>query len=220
MAVTKLAAAWCPSCARLVSPFAVRDMRAAATVAVQLGCAYRVPSASVAATRARADAVLVWRWPVGHAPVELRPPMAGTVAVVADMTGAVLVDRPDRHLISPCNAHSVSDRSTRTSGARRVVPVADLADNGAGGMHAAALGAALEVAGYLAVLPTLSAAEHAVTHMIATQLLAAADLGERVEVRAQLERRTRNLAFLSATAAVDERPIARAQLTKSIVAAR
>ncbi len=97
--------------------------------------------------------------------------------------------------------------------------VADLADNGVGGLHAAALGAALEVAGYLAVLPTLSATEHAVTHMISTQLHAAALLGERVEVGAWLDRRTRNLAFVSATATVDGRVIAKAQLTKSIVTA-
>jgi len=147
--------------------------------------------------------------------------VAGTVAVVADMTGAVLVDRARQALDLPLQrALGVRPLDPHVPSLGVWFPVADLADNGTGGMHAAALSAALEVAGYLAVLPTLSAAEHAVTHMIATQLLAAADLGERVEVRAQLERRTRNLAFLSATAAVDERLIARAQLTKSIVAAR
>ncbi len=95
--------------------------------------------------------------------------------------------------------------------------VGELADNGAGGLHAAALGAALEVAGFLAVLPTLSTDEHAVTHMISTQLLAAARTGERVDACAELLRRSRNLAFVSVDASVGDRLVARAQLTKSVV---
>jgi acyl-coenzyme A thioesterase PaaI-like protein len=95
--------------------------------------------------------------------------------------------------------------------------VGELADNGAGGLHAAALGAALEVAGFLAVLPTLAAAEHAVTHMISTQLVAAARAGERVDVRGTLLRRTRNLAFVTVDAEVGDRLVARSQLTKSVL---
>lgn len=71
-----------------------------------------------------------------------------------------------------------------------------------GTLHAAALGAALELAAYLAVAPTLTVAEHAVTHHIATQHLRAAVAGSRVEVSAQLERRTRALAFVTVAALV------------------
>jgi len=45
-----------------------------------------------------------------------------------------------------------------------VLPVAGLAVTPAATAHAAALGAAIELAGYLAVLPTLTASQHAVTH--------------------------------------------------------
>ncbi|MFY0407767.1 thioesterase, FlK family [Solicola sp. PLA-1-18] len=93
----------------------------------------------------------------------------------------------------------------------------ELADNGAGGVHAAALAAALELAAYLAVAPTLGDSEHAVTHASSLQLIASVGLGERIECRAQLDRRGRRLAFLSVLAAVGDRPVARAAITKSIV---
>ena len=101
-----------------------------------------------------------------------------------------------------------------------VLPVTGLAANGAGGLHAAALSAVLELAGYLAVLPTLAPDEHAVTHAVATQLVAAAPEGAEVVVTAALDRRTRRLAFVSATATSGGALVARAQLTKSIVAVR
>ena len=92
--------------------------------------------------------------------------------------------------------------------------------NGAGGLHAAALSAALELAGYLALIPQLMQAEHALTHAVATQLVAAAQEGERVEVRGAVDRRTRRLAFVYVVATVDDRTIARCQLTKFIVERR
>jgi acyl-coenzyme A thioesterase PaaI-like protein len=91
---------------------------------------------------------------------------------------------------------------------------------GRGALHAAALGTVLELAAYLALLPSLSVSEDAVTHAIATQLVAAAKDGDRVEVRGQVDRRTRRLAFLSVVATADDRTIARAQLTKSILGPR
>lgn len=95
--------------------------------------------------------------------------------------------------------------------------VGELADNGTGALHAAALGAIIETAGYLALLPALDGTQYAVTHAIATQLFAAARLGEQVDVRASIDRRTRRLAFLSVLATVGDTTIARAQLTKSIL---
>jgi acyl-coenzyme A thioesterase PaaI-like protein len=105
--------------------------------------------------------------------------------------------------------------------------VAGIAVTPAATVHASALAAAMELAGYLAVLPTLTRAEHAVTHQISTQYLRAAQVGERVRVYASLLRRTRALAFVTVTAHRDgldprsgERdPVAaHGQITKSIVA--
>jgi acyl-coenzyme A thioesterase PaaI-like protein len=110
------------------------------------------------------------------------------------------------------------DSGDPTAGAWFVVD--GLAGNGVGGLHAAALGAVLEVAGYLALLPTLTIAEHAVTHAIATQFVAVAREGERVDVRGSVDRRTRRLAFLSVIAKAGDRTIARAQLTKSLLESR
>jgi alkylhydroperoxidase/carboxymuconolactone decarboxylase family protein YurZ len=44
--------------------------------------------------------------------------------------------------------------------------------------------------------------------------------GEQVTVRGTLDRRTRHLAFVSVVATADERSIARAQVTKSLVQRR
>ena len=98
--------------------------------------------------------------------------------------------------------------------------VAGIAVTPAATVHASALGAAMELAGYLAVLPTLTAAEHAVTHQISTQYLRAARVGDRVRVHATLLRRTRALAFVSVTAhgAGDAPVVAHGQITKSVVA--
>ena len=93
----------------------------------------------------------------------------------------------------------------------------ELADSGNGGVHATALAAVLEVAGYFVVLPTLGEDEHAVTHASALQVLGGASRGYRVEARAQLDRRTKRLAFVSAAATVDGTVVATAQLTKSVV---
>jgi acyl-coenzyme A thioesterase PaaI-like protein len=95
--------------------------------------------------------------------------------------------------------------------------VTGLASNGAGALHSAALDTIIELAGYLAVLPVLAEHEHAITHAISTQLVAAAVDGERVTVRGTLDRRTRHLAFVSVDATVDDRVIARAHLTKTII---
>ncbi len=101
--------------------------------------------------------------------------------------------------------------------ARAAFTVNALAENGVGGAHASAVGAALEVGAYLALAPQLTVAEHAVTHAAALQFIASAPGGQRVEVRGELHRRTGRLAFCSATATVGPLLIAHAQFTKSIV---
>lgn len=110
--------------------------------------------------------------------------------------------------------------------------VRGLAVTPAATLHSAALAAAMELAGYLAVLPTLDVAEHAVSHHVATQHLRPARAGQVVRVVGHLDRRARGVAFVSVTAELDEplrrdvraddrprRVVALAQITKSIVSA-
>lgn len=96
--------------------------------------------------------------------------------------------------------------------------VAGIAVTPAATLHASALAAALELAGYLAVLPTLTVAEHAVTHQISTQYMRAARVGERVRVRGTLLRRGRALAFVTVVAEGAGGVVAHSQITKSVVA--
>ena len=101
-----------------------------------------------------------------------------------------------------------------------VFPVTGLSINPVGTLHAGALGAILELAAFLALLPELAATEHAVTHHISTQILSPGREGEEVLVTAALERRTRRLGFLTATATVGDRLVARSQVTKSVIEIR
>lgn len=98
-----------------------------------------------------------------------------------------------------------------------VFPVTGLAINPGGTLHAGALGAIMELAGFLVLLPALAPTEHAVTHHIATQILSAGRRDEQVTVTATLDRRTRRLGFVTATAVVGERLVARSQITKSVI---
>lgn len=95
--------------------------------------------------------------------------------------------------------------------------VRGLACTPAGTLHAGALAGVLELAGYLAVLPELGDKQHAVTHAISAQYVAAAKEGADVTVVGRLVRRARSVAFLAVTAAVADRIIAEAQITKSII---
>jgi acyl-coenzyme A thioesterase PaaI-like protein len=101
-----------------------------------------------------------------------------------------------------------------------VFPVSGLAINPGGTLHAGALGAILELTGFLALLPELTATEHAVTHHISTQIFSPGREGEEVWVTAAVERRTRRLGFVAATATVGDRLVARSQITKSVIEIR
>jgi uncharacterized protein (TIGR00369 family) len=105
-------------------------------------------------------------------------------------------------------------------GAGVTFPVTGLAINPGGTLHAGALGAIMELTGFLALLPHLAGTEHAVTHHISTQILSPGRAGEQVLVTASVERRTRRLGFVTATATVGERLLARAQITKSVIEIR
>jgi acyl-coenzyme A thioesterase PaaI-like protein len=99
-------------------------------------------------------------------------------------------------------------------------PVEGLAINPGGTLHAGALGAILELTGFLALLPHLAPTEHAVTHHISTQILSPGRVGEQVEVTAEVERRTKRLGFVTVTATIGDRLIARSQITKSVIEIR
>ena len=92
-----------------------------------------------------------------------------------------------------------------------------LAGNGAGGVHASALDALMELAGFLAVSPTLTADEHAVTVNSTVSLLQGAASGARIEARGELDRRTRRLAFLGVEVTSGGELVARAQLVKAVI---
>jgi acyl-coenzyme A thioesterase PaaI-like protein len=134
------------------------------------------------------------------------------------LCGEALLARAAQALAVPLqHALGARLRDPADPGRGVVLPVTGLAGNGVGGLHSGALSAVLELAAYLALLPELGAREHAVTHAIATQLVAAARDGEEVLVVGALERRTRRLAFVGAAASVGDRLVARAQITKSVV---
>jgi uncharacterized protein (TIGR00369 family) len=89
--------------------------------------------------------------------------------------------------------------------------------NAGGALHGGVLGTVLDLAAYLSVIPTLGRGEQAVTHAIAASYLAGSEVGETLIARGQLLRRTRRLAFSSATVRAGDRLIATATVTKSIL---
>ncbi len=96
-------------------------------------------------------------------------------------------------------------------------PVGDAAQNQAGLLHGGVVTALLDVASYLALLPQLSADEHAVTHDLSVSLLRPVRAESRVEVTGTVLRRGRAVAFLRAEATVDGVLVAAAQVTKTLV---
>ena len=96
-------------------------------------------------------------------------------------------------------------------------PVAPPAQNQAAVLHGGVVYTLLDVASFLALLPSLSDAEHAVTHDLTVSLLRPVAADERVDVTGTVLRRGRQVAFMRAEATVDGHVVAAAQVTKSIV---
>jgi uncharacterized protein (TIGR00369 family) len=115
--------------------------------------------------------------------------------------------------------HALGARLVDPADARRGVhfPVRELACTPFGTLHGGALVTVLELAGYLAVLAELSDTQHAVTHAMSVQHVAAAREGEDVVVVGRLVRRARSIAFVAAVAYIGDQVIAEAQITKSII---
>ena len=96
-------------------------------------------------------------------------------------------------------------------------PVGRSAQNQAGVLHGGVVTTLLDTASYLALLPQLSDAEHAVTHDQTVSLLRPVAGEKRVDVTATVLRRGRAVAFMRAEAVVDGELVATAQVTKSVV---
>ena len=89
--------------------------------------------------------------------------------------------------------------------------------NAAKALHGGVLGTVLDLAAYLSVIPTLGRGEQAVTHAISASYLSGSEVGETLVARGELLRRTRRLAFSSASVTAGDRLIATASVTKSIL---
>jgi len=98
-------------------------------------------------------------------------------------------------------------------------PVGAAAQNQAALLHGGVVTALLDVASYLALLPHLDDAEHAVTHDMSVSLLRPVRPDVSVAVVGTVLRRGRAVAFMRADATVNGRTVAAAQVTKSIVPA-
>jgi uncharacterized protein (TIGR00369 family) len=99
-------------------------------------------------------------------------------------------------------------------------PVDRPAQNQAEVLHGGVVYTLLDVASFLALLPSLSDDEHAVTHDLTVSLLRPVAADERVDVTGTVLRRGRAVAFMRAEATVDGEVVAAAQVTKSVVRLR
>jgi uncharacterized protein (TIGR00369 family) len=96
-------------------------------------------------------------------------------------------------------------------------PVGPSAQNQAGVLHGGVVTTLLDTACYLALLPQLSDAEHAVTHDLTVSLMRPVSADQRVDIVGTVLRRGRAVAFLRADAVVEGRVVAAAQVTKTLV---
>jgi uncharacterized protein (TIGR00369 family) len=97
--------------------------------------------------------------------------------------------------------------------------VTEQALNGGRVLHGGVIATVLELAAYLALLPSLGASEQAVTHGFSSSCLSAAVAGETVTAQGSLLRRSRHLAFVSVSMTSGDRLVAVATVTKSILGA-
>jgi uncharacterized protein (TIGR00369 family) len=98
-------------------------------------------------------------------------------------------------------------------------PVEEPAQNQSGVLHGGVIYTLMDVAAFLALLPSLSDEEHAVTHDVTVSLIRPVAAGKRVDLTGTVLRRGRAVAFMRAEATVDGEVVAAAQVTKSVVRA-
>lgn len=84
-------------------------------------------------------------------------------------------------------------------------------------LHAGYLYTVCDLAAYVALMTELKSGEGAVTHDLHVSVMRAAQPGERVDIRAEVVRRGRSIAFVDARAFAGDRLLASAHATKSLV---
>ncbi|MCA0143771.1 PaaI family thioesterase [Blastococcus sp. LR1] len=138
------------------------------------------------------------------------------------MPGAPLVDaRVQAVLDIPLHRFlgvELRDEQDPASGIRFQVGTAS--ENPAQLLHGGVVYALLDVASFLALMPTLGPGEHAVTHDVAASLLRPVSSGATVDIVGTVLRRGRAVAFLRAEATVDGVLVATGQVTKTVIPGR
>ena len=86
-----------------------------------------------------------------------------------------------------------------------------------GSLHAGYLYTVCDLAAYVALMTLLAADEGAVTHDLHVSVMRPAQVDERVDIRAEVVRRGRTIAFVDVRAFAGERLLASARATKSLV---
>ncbi len=89
--------------------------------------------------------------------------------------------------------------------------------NPAGLFHGGVVYVLSDVCAYAGLLSLLEDSEEAVTHDLHVSVLRPAKLGDEVTFRPDVVKRGRQLCFLDVTASVNEKVIATARVTKSII---
>ena len=97
------------------------------------------------------------------------------------------------------------------------ITVTDQLINPAGLFHGGVVYVLSDVCAYAGLLSLLSDNEEAVTHDLHVSVLRPAMLGDEVVFRSEVVKRGRQLCFLNVTATVDDKIIATARVTKSII---
>lgn len=98
--------------------------------------------------------------------------------------------------------------------------VAEPTQNDAGMLHGGIMYSLLDFSALLSLLAEVKQGEKPVTHDLSVSLLRGVESGTRVEIRAQVLRRGRAIAFIRAEATADGEIVATAQITKTIVPPR
>ena len=86
-----------------------------------------------------------------------------------------------------------------------------------GQLHGGVLSTLFEVAGFLALVPLLEASQHAVTHDLHVSLMRPVPTGARCNLSAHVARLGKTLAFIEVSASVNDKLVASARITKSII---
>jgi len=111
----------------------------------------------------------------------------------------------------------VADISSEDGQGEIRIKVSEELVNPAGLFHGGVVYVLSDVCAYAGLLNLLSDNEEAVTHDLHVSVLRPAKLGDEVVFRSDVVKRGRQLCFLDVTASVNEKVIATARVTKSII---